>query len=288
MLIDYHMHLVDDYFTDPCPYNVQRIEEYVRAAEARGVEEIGITDHCHRFVEFTPLFEPIYEGPRGADEAISWLKDNLYEPLDRYVEALVLAQQRGWPVKIGLEVDWFPGAEETIRAILAPYPWDYVLGSVHFLGDWPIDVSADYRWPDMDVERVYADYFGALRAAAKSGLYDVLAHPDLVKKFGHRPTDAAVHYEQTVDTIAEADVAVEISTAGLHYPVGELYPAQQFLRMAASRGIPITLGSDAHHPDVVGRDLARAVEAAQEAGFTRLATYAKRQRNAVPLPSISS
>lgn len=279
------MHLVDDYFLGPCPYTVERIEEYIRAADARGIDEIGITDHCHRFTEFAPLFRSIYEGPRGGDEAVSWLRDNLYEPLDRYVEALVLAQQRGWPVKIGLEVDWFPGAEATIRSILEPYPWDYVLGSVHFLGDWPIDVSADYGWPDKNVDDVYADYFAALQAAARSGLYDVLAHPDLVKKFGHRPKDAAKHYETTVDVVAHADVALEISTAGLRYPVGELYPAQPLLELAAARGVPITFGSDAHDPDVVGQDMTQAVSAAEEAGFTHLATYTKRQRNAVPLPS---
>lgn len=280
------MHLVDDYFLDRCPYTIERIEQYVRAADARGVDEIGISDHCHRFVEFTPLFQPIYAGPRGNDGAVSWLKDNLYEPLDRYVEALVRAQQRGWPVKIGLEVDWLPGAEETIRTILAPYPWDYVLGSIHFLGDWPIDVSADYGWPEMDVDQVYADYFTALRAAAESGIYDVLAHPDLVKKFGHRSEHAALHYEQTVEAVAESGVALEISTAGLRYPVGELYPAKSLLELAAARGVPITFGSDAHDPDTIGQDLSLAVAAAHEAGFTHFATYTKRQRNTVPLPSV--
>lgn len=279
------MHLVDDYFTERCPYTVQRIEEYVRAADAAGVDEIGVTDHCHRFVEFTPLFRPIYEGPRGRDEAVAWLRDNLYEPLDRYVEALVRAQQRGWPVKIGLEVDWFPGAEDTIRSILEPYPWDYILGSVHFLGHWPIDVSAEYGWPEMNVDEVYAEYFAQLQAAAGSGLYDVMAHPDLVKKFGHRVDDAHTLYETTVSVLAEAGVAMEISTAGLRYPAGELYPASAMLELAASRGVPVTIGSDAHDPDTVGQNFGQALAAAHEAGLAHLAVYEKRQRTLVPLPS---
>lgn len=286
MLIDYHMHLVDDYFTERCPYTVERVEEYVRAAEAAGVDEIGITDHCHRFVEFSPLFEPIYKGPRAGDAEVAWLRDNLYEPLDRYVEALVLAQQRGFPVKIGLEVDWFPGAEDAIRDILAPYPWDYVLGSVHFLGDWPIDVSADYGWPEADVDAVYARYFNELAAAAASGLYDVLAHPDLVKKFGHRAAEVLPLYELVVDAAAEGDVALEISTAGLRYPVAELYPAEEILTLAAARGVAITFGSDAHSPDVVGYELDQAVTAAAEAGFTHITTYKKRQREHAPLPQL--
>lgn len=279
------MHLVDDYHTDRCPYTLERVEEYLRAADAAGVDEIGVTDHCHRFIEFTPLFQPIYEGPRRADDAVSWLRDNLYEPLERYVEALVRAQQRGWPVKIGLEVDWFPGAEDAIRSILEPYPWDYILGSVHFLGDWPIDVSADYGWPDLDVNQVYADYFAELTNAAHSGLYDVLSHPDLVKKFNYRATNPDAHYERVVAAMAEAGVAMEISTAGLRYPVGELYPDERMLRLASEKGVPITFGSDAHAPDVVGKDLEKAVAAAERAGISHVATYEKRQRKLVPLPS---
>lgn len=284
-MIDYHMHLVDDYHIDRCPYTPERVEEYVRAAEAAGVDEIGVTDHCHRFVEFAPLFEPIYKGPRGRDPEVAWLKDNLYEPLDRYVEALVRAQQRGWPVKIGLEVDWFPGAEDVIRSILAPYPWDYVLGSVHFLGDWPLDVSAGYGWPDMDVAGVYAEYFTQLEAAARSGLYDVLAHPDLVKKFGHRADGAEAHYEAVVAAMAEAGVAMEISTAGLRCPARELYPAPAMLELAASRGVAVTFGSDAHDPQTVGQNMDKALTAARQAGITFLSTYEKRQRKLVPLPS---
>lgn len=284
--MDYHMHLVDDFHTGPCPYALERIQEYVRAAEAAGVDEIGITDHCHRFVEFTPLFEPIFKGPRKDDAGVAWLRANLYEPLDRYVEALVRAQQRGLPVKIGLEVDWFPGFEDFIREVLAPYPWDYVLGSVHFLGDWPIDVSAEYGWPEADVDAVYERYFRELAAAARSGLFDVLAHPDLVKKFGYRAGDVEGLYELAVAAAAEADVALEISTAGLRYPAEELYPAKPMLELAAARDLAVTFGSDAHAPELVGRDLDKAAAAAADAGLTKLAVYKKRQRTHVPLPQV--
>lgn len=284
MFVDYHMHLIDDYHTNPCPYTPERVAEYVQAAERRGVVEIGVTDHCHRFVEFRELFRPVYDGPRKHHPEVNWLKDNLYEHLDRYFEALVIARQRGLPVKIGLEVDWFPGAEDEIRDILRPYPLDYVLGSVHFLNDWPIDVSADYGWPERDVEATYAEYFAALQQAAASGLYDVLAHPDLVKKFGHRIEDASEHYEATIAAVVRAGVALEISTAGLHYPVGELYPAQPLLQLAARHDVPITLASDAHDPAAVGRSMEQAVAAARAAGFDRMATFTARNRQLVPLP----
>lgn len=292
MLVDYHTHLVDDYHLGPCPYTVDQVARYVQAANERGVAEIGVTDHCHRFTEFRELFRPIYEGPRRNDPEVAWLGDNLYEPLDKYFEALVLAQQRGLSVKIGLEVDWFsyPGSDgiaDAIREILAPYPLDYVLGSVHFLDDWPVDVSATYGWPQLDLEVIYARYFAELQAAARSGLYDILAHPDLIKKFGHRIDDPMAHYEATIEALIASDIAFEISTAGLHYAVGELYPAQPFLELAAQRGVPITLASDAHHSENVGRDLDKAVQAALAAGYEQLATFAARRRTTLPLTNSS-
>lgn len=285
MLIDYHMHLVDDYFIGPCPYTPERVAQYVDAAQRNGIAEIGVTDHCYRFAQFKRLFQPIYGGPRGDHPEVSWLKDNLNESLDRYVEALVIARQRGLPVKIGLEVDWLPGREEEIREILSPYPFDYILGSVHFIDDWPVDVSAEYGWPELNVEHIYARYFSELQQAARSGLYDVLAHPDLIKKFGHRIEDPQKHYEDVVKAVVEADVALEISTAGLHYPVAELYPAEGFLHLAARRGVPITLASDAHYPEHVGRSFDEAVAAARRAGYTHVATFTARKRSAVPLPA---
>src|SRR5690606_14791709 len=154
-------------------------------------------------------------------------------PLERYVEAVAAARDRGLPVKLGLEVDWFPGAEDALAAILEPYPWDYVLGSVHFLDGWPIDVTPDYGWPERDVAATYRAYFAALAGAAESGLFDILAHPDLVKKFGHRIEDATDHYRQVVDAAGRAGVALEVSTAGLRVPARELYPAPAFLQLAA-------------------------------------------------------
>lgn len=291
MPADYHMHLVDDYHLDRCPYTLERIEQYVVAAQRRGIREIGITDHCHRFAEFRELFRPIYDGPRRHDPEVNWLKDNLYEQLDRYVESLVLAQQRGWPVKIGIEVDWFSyggssGFEDELKSILAPYPWDYVLGSVHFLGDWPVDVSKDYGWPEIDVEKAYAQYFAALQDAAGSGLYDIMAHPDLIKKFGHRVDDPTIHYEATVEAALHSGVALEISTAGLHYPVGELYPAQPLLEAAARRGVPITFASDAHDPAHVGRDMDRAVAAAEAAGHTETVVFSRRRSQRVSIAGL--
>jgi len=286
VLIDYHLHLERDEFTGPCPYTVDRIEEYVRAAESRGVAEIGISEHCHRFAEFRDLFRPIFEAPEADHPAVAWLRDNFSETLDRYVEAVEQAKQRGLPVKLGLEVDWLPGAEAGLREILAPYPWDYLIGSVHYLDGWPIDVTPDYGWPERDVAEVYRAYFTTLGDAARSGLFDILAHPDLVKKFGHRVDDpAGLHrlYQLVVDAACQSGTAIEISTAGLRYPAKELYPAPAFLELAAQAGLAVTFASDAHDPAIVGYDLERAAGAARTAGCRHLARFTRRRRELIPI-----
>src|SRR5690606_28312815 len=150
---------IHDEHEEKCPYTLQRISEYLRVAEARGLAEIGITEHCHRFAPFRSVMKHLYEGPDTYEAVTAWLPKQFYESLDDYVEVLVQAQHRGWPVKVALEVDYIPGQEEAIREILAPYPWDYILGSVHYIGTWGIDITATSGWPERDVDAAYREYF---------------------------------------------------------------------------------------------------------------------------------
>lgn len=284
MLADYHMHLIHDGHEGQCPYTLERIEEYLRAAEANGIDEIGITDHCDRFREFRPVMEHLITGPGTYEAVTKWLSKRFSEPLDEYVETLVQAKQRGWPVKAGLEVDYIPGMEDAIREILAVYPWDYVLGSVHFIGKWGIDISPDSGWPERDVDQVYEEYFDLLVRAAGSGLYDVLAHPDLVKKFGHRPRRSPTPlYEKLVDAVAQAGIAIELSTAGIRRGEKELYPAPEVMEMCAAEGIPITLASDAHYPEHIGADFNRALDECERVGYTHFTRFEERTRVPEPL-----
>lgn len=284
MLADYHMHLIHDGHDEKCPYTLERIEEYLRAAESRGIGEIGITDHCYRFREFRPVMEHLITGEGTYEAVTEWMTKHFYEPLDEYVEVLVRAKQRGWPVKVALEVDFIPGMEGAIREILGIYPWDYLLGSVHFIGKWGIDISPDSGWPERDVDKVYEEYFGLLVQAAGTGLYDVLAHPDLVKKFGHRPTRSPLPlYEKLVDAVAKADIAIELSTAGLRRGESELYPAPELLELCAAKGIPITLGSDAHYPEHIGADFSRALDECERVGYAHFTRFEERNRTPEPL-----
>lgn len=284
MRIDYHMHLEQDNYVGKCRFTLKRVEEYVIAADRKGIDEIAITEHDHRFREFEPIMRPILTGEGTYPQLEPWIAKSFHEHLEEYVEVLVKAKERGWPVKVGIEVDWVPGQEEAIRAALEPYPWDVVLGSVHFLGKWPIDYSPEVGWPEKDPDWAFTTYFETLEAAAASGLFDILTHPDLIKKFGHKPTVSMEPYwERVARAAAKAGCTVEVSTAGLRKPVGEIYPSAALLKVFHEAQLPISLASDAHDPADVGYACQEAVEWARRCGYDRVVVYEGRRRTLEPL-----
>lgn len=286
MLVDYHMHLERDTHKGKCRFTLQRVEEYVEAARRAGVDEIAVTEHVHWFRPFRPMMEPLLLGEGSHSAYREWAEACFHEELDEYVEVLVRAKQKGLPVKVGLEVDWIEGYEEDIARILEPYPWDILLGSVHFLGPWCIDFAPQVGWPERRVDDVYAQYLQQLEKLAASGLVDVLAHPDLPKKFGHRPAaDMTPAWQRVAEAAARMGLSVEVSTAGLAKPVGEMYPSLELLRLFHEYDVPVTLASDAHAPEEVGRDLNKAVALAREAGCRSFAVYEGRTRRLEPLPA---
>ena len=266
MIVDYHMHLRSE--RGEIAHETAAVEPYVEAARAAGVDEIGFTEHVYYFRQTRSLWSVPYQTERC-----------VYD-IEPYVEAVVQARGRGLPVKLGLEVDYVPGREDETRELLAPYPWDYLLGSVHFIDG--LGVDGEPRLLDsIGVEETWRRYFETLAGAARSGLFDSLSHPDLVKIFDERAE--FFDYRPVVDAIAESGVAVEVSTAGLHKPVGELYPHPEFLAACRERGVPVTTGSDAHEPRVVGRDFDRARELLQSAGYETVTVFEQRKARQEPL-----
>src|SRR5438094_38752 len=249
-------------------HDTRSVEPFVEAARAVGVDEIGFTEHAYYFRQTRSLWTVPYQTERC-----------VYD-LEPYVQAVVEAQDRGLPVKLGLEVDYVPGREEETRELLAPYPWDFLLGSVHYVDG--LGVDAEPRLLDaVGVEEAWRRYFERLEAAARSGLFDSLSHPDLVKIFGKR---AEFDYGPVADAIAESGVAVEVSTAGLRKPVRELYPHPDLLAACRERGVPVTLASDAHEPDLVGRDFDRALELLLSAGYETITIFEQGEARQEPLP----
>jgi histidinol-phosphatase (PHP family) len=206
------------------------------------------------------------------------------DDLDAYCEFV----REETDLALGIEADFVPGAEDRMANLLEERDWDYVIGSVHFLRDQAIDMRGDWDvWTSSDPEKVWRRYFETLGEAARSGLYDILAHPDLVKVWGRDvplPTgDLRRFYDLAMDGIAESDVAIEVSTAGLRKPVGEIYPAPAFLEMCLEAGRPVALSSDAHVPNDLGHRYEEALEFLERAGVGELAVFERRERRLEPV-----
>ena len=274
MLTDYHVHLrpdepgtsAADYFTDA------NVERYRDAADAAGIAELGISEHVHRFRQALTVWRHPFWVEQATDD------------LDFYCEFL-----EAGPLRVGIEADYIAGAEERIAELLSNRPFDYVIGSVHFVGAGAVDHEGYDVWAieGEDPERVWSRYFERLADAAGSQLFDTLAHPDLVKVWGAgKPEprgDLLRFYEPAVAAIAQAGVAVEVSTAGLRKPVGELYPSRGFAELCVEAGVPFTLSSDAHVPEHIGHAYDEALELMRDLGIEEICVFEGRRRRMEPL-----
>jgi len=274
VLTDYHVHLRPDgadtlaaeYFT---PANVERYRE---VAAERGIAELGCSEHVYRFTQALDVWQHPF-----------W-RENALDDIDAYVE---FAREQG--LKVGVEADFVPGREDRMASLLDARPWDYVIGSVHFVGDEAVDHPDWDIWSarSVDPEKVWKRYFEWLGEAARSGLFDILAHPDLVKVWGgERPRpdgDLRRFYELAIEGIAESGIAVEVSTAGLRKPVGERYPASAFLALCLEAGCPVALNSDAHYPRHVGFEYDSTVTWLADQGVRELCVFDGRERRLEPI-----
>ncbi|HEY2637703.1 MAG TPA: histidinol-phosphatase [Solirubrobacteraceae bacterium] len=274
MLTDYHVHLRPDRIpTPPSDYFTSgNADRYRTVASERGIRELGVAEHVHRFTAALDVWQhPMW-------------RENARDDVDAYC---------GWvkeetDLKLGIEMDFLPGREDRIANLLEDRPWDYVVGSVHFLRDdavdWEVYDVWDAAWATPD--RVWQRYFETMAEAARSGLYDILAHPDLVKVWGgERPWpegDLRRFYEPLAEAVADTGVAVEVSTAGLRKPVGEIYPSAGLLEMLLDAGAVVALSSDAHAPGDVGAGYEEAEALLDRFGVDRLAVFSERVRTLEP------
>lgn len=272
MLIDYHTHHAR------CGHAIGSLEQYVQRGIEIGLSHIGLSDHMPLLhvdpaTYYPEMAMPMDELPSYVEEAFA-LKEKYRGQIE---------------VRVGLEGDYIEGWEEQIEKIVQAYPWDYVIGSVHFLGEW--DVS-DYRqvhnWEGKDVFTVYQRYYDAVAKAASTGFYDIMGHLDVIKRFGHHPDlsqleETILLEKQTLSAVAEAGVVMELNASGLSKPCAEMFPSRRMLETAAQLGIPLTVGSDAHDPLKLSENLNQARKLLYDIGVKELATFEKRQRAMVPL-----
>lgn len=253
-LTDCHIH------TERCGHAVGTVDQYVAAGVRRGLLGMVITEHLALPEELDPHHD------------LSMPQCDL----DDYLVEVDLARQRFPEIEVvaGIEADFLPGREGATAAALADAKnrsdgVRMVLGSVHFMGDWVFDDPSRLgEWDHHDVDTAWRDYFSLWCDAVRTGMFDVMAHPDLVKKFGHRPTfDPQELYAEAARVAGAAGVLIEVSTAGLRKPVGELYPGHDLLRAFRQAGVAATAGSDAHEPSEVGYLIETAYDALAAAGY---------------------
>jgi histidinol-phosphatase (PHP family) len=260
---DYHTH------TPLCKHAEGHPREYAAAAQRLGLPEIGFSDH-------SPMRNYFDDWRMGWEEFPSYL-----EMVDE-----ARADFPTLPIRLGLEVDYLEGGEAWIEELSKAADFDCLIGAVHYIAPgWDVDNPKHIsRFTDSTVEEIWAMYFRLYEKAIRTGLFDFMAHPDLPKKFGHRPTgDLRRYYDPIIQALADTGTAFEINTAGLRKDVREMYPARQFLELAHTANIPLLINSDAHAPGEVGADFDKAIALAKEVGYTETLRFEKRKRHSLAL-----
>ena len=288
-MIDYHLHLWP-HSESSVWYQLDQIAAYCDEAASHGVSELALTEHSNRFADVMSIVGPFWA--RTGHEPTSRAMADYFDftsrnALDDYVNLAQRAKDEGLPVKIGLEVDYVPGRMDELSAFYAQYPFDVLIGSIHWLGTWTfddIDVPIMMReWELRDVDQCWADYTIALEELAASNAVDVLAHIDLIKVAGYHASRPSDYWDLMAQAAAAADLSVEVSSAGWVKPVGEQYPAQGLLDRLVARGVTFTTASDAHERERVGERAGDLADLLERRGVEELATYSARRRALVAL-----
>jgi histidinol-phosphatase (PHP family) len=255
---DYHMH---------SSYSDGRSvpEDYITSAIAAGLSEIGFSEHLTLFKDL----EDWNMNPVNISPYITHL-----ENLQNTIQSI--------KIKIGLEVDFFAGKEEEIYAFLHPLPLDYIIGSVHYLGEKTVDVGPEF-YEGKNIDRLFESYFDSVIAAVASDLFDIIGHCDLIRIYGYKPSaDMEPLYRKLAKTMKNHDVAFEVNTNGRNRPLADFYPDRRYLHIFREENVSVCVNSDAHMPSRVGQYFDEAYELLRYIGFNEMAVFEKRMRRMVP------
>ncbi len=255
---DYHIH---SSFSD----GRAAPEDYIAPALAAGLDEIGFSEHL-------TLFRESLDWSMNASDVEPYLKH--INNLSRNVTSI--------KVRKGLEVDFFPGKEKEICSLLKKTKLDYAIGSVHYLGDSTVDMGPEF-YDGKSIDSLFEVYFDMVDAAAASGLFDIIAHCDLIRIFGFKPSsDPENLYRNLARSFKIHDVAFEINTNGRNRPVGDFYPDRKYLRIFREENVPVCVNSDAHLPSRVGQHFDEAYELLRSTGYSEMAVFENRERFMIP------
>lgn len=270
MRTDYHVHMAETGDLD-----VDYLRTYIKKAKDEGIQELGISEHAYFFQETKEILSnPWVENRRTLDFQI-------------YQDMFNEAEKEGLPIKMGIEMDYMPGKEKEMEAFISSHPFDYVIGSVHWIDEWGIDLAIfREEFEKRDLKDVYRQYFDRIVTLAESGLFDFVGHIDVIKVFGYRPDDREFlrkQYRRAAKALAETGTCIEISTAGLRKPVGELYPDPDLLKICKEEEVGIVLCSDAHKPDHIGYRYTDAIDLAKSVGYTDVHVFTNRKATIHPI-----
>jgi histidinol-phosphatase (PHP family) len=289
-VLDYHLHL----WPHGERHRTMTIEElaaYCDAARKEGVTEIAVTEHLFRFVQADATLRGFWEddtaNPHLQEQASEYWQEHNGADLDAYVDTVLAAKDAGLPIVLGLEVDYYEGRMDKVRALLDDYPFDVLLGSVHWIGAWMFDVLdsdvAQDEWDRRGIARAWDAYTRAIEELSASGAVDVLAHPDLCKVANRRPSTPEEFYDRIAAAAASSNLAAEVSSAGWRKPCAEPYPAPPLLQRFRALDVPITTASDAHSHDLVAYRVSDLRPLLRDAGYTDLAAFSARDHQPVPI-----
>ncbi len=235
-------------------------EDMVASAAFKGIPEIGFTDHI-------------------SVKPVGWAIDLANIPIMiEKVNAQKQNENNAVLVKLGAEIDYIPEMEREISELIESIPFDFTIGSVHFINDWNFDT--DIRpYDQINIDKFYTDYFKLVQQSAKSGLFDVIGHCDLAKKFSYYPSFRLERlYEETAKVFRKSGVVVELNTSGRIKPCEEFYPSAVFLEKLAKYKVPITLGSDAHVEQNIGQFFDEAISELKALGYKEIIKFSARKR----------
>ncbi len=270
MRTDYHVHMIET-----GEFSIDYLQKYIQKAREEGIEELGISEHAYMFYET----KNIISNP--------WIENRRVLHFQDYWNMFKEAKKAGLQVKMGIEMDYTPGKHSEMEAFIKSYPFDYVIGSVHWIGDWGIDLAIHRKeYEKRDIYEAYEQYFDQIVTLAESKLFSFVGHIDLIKIFNYKPDDqhfVEQQYDRAVEALSKSGTCIEISTAGLRKPVGEIYPDPILLQKCYEANVGIVLSSDAHAPKHVGFQYDQSIALAKSVGYKEVHVFSSGNRMSYPL-----
>jgi len=269
--VDYHLHT--GYTQDA----TGTLNDYCKRAQKLGMKEIAFTNH---------LILPKFQNIPGIEKSkVPEITIKLDQIQGHYKEIEIARKRFGIRIKFSMEIDYFEGYEREIDKIINNYPFDFVLGSTHFLDGFAIGDpgSAAEFFQNRDVSRAYVQYFLRLKKAIKSKLFDVIAHPDVIRKYAIQYSDIPFEEyknqaESVVHSLIDNKIGIELNTFGYTHPVRDSYPSIEFLKICKDFGVKtVTVGSDAHSPSALGIGLEEGIKKLKNVGYNEITLFNKRK-----------